>query len=242
MNSVGSPAQWDDVIWPQVETILRLILQTWDAMPPPPRNELEKPIALKLTARLQNAPSRDDYPFRVVPEYMILDDDGREAGRIDIAFMQFVCHDRVYFGVECKRLNSLDLGGLRWYHTEYVNEGIARFTSSKYAEAISTGGMLGFVLNADLDQAIANVSQYVASKPQEIGMAATGVLTQSTACPGESRIRETWHARGPNQSGFLLHHVFLAGDPKAPLRPDPPPDPKAGKSKRKATPRRKRGK
>ncbi len=222
MTPIGSPSQWSGVVQPQVETILRLITRTWDALPVPPRNELEKPIALRLTASLQNAPDRGSFPFRVVPEYMILDDTGRELGRIDIVFMQFVCHDSVYFAVECKRLNSDEAGGWRWYHSQYVNEGVARFVSSKYADLVDTGGMVGFVLNGDTATAISKVNHYITQKVQVLGMTASESLAESTLCPDDARIRQTQHER-VNLHKFLLHHIFLAGDPNAPLRQEPHP-------------------
>jgi len=238
MTPIGSPSQWSDVVQPQVETILRLITRTWDELAAPPRNELEKPIALRLTASLQNAPDRGSFPFRVVPEFMILDGAGHELGRIDIAFMQFVCHDSVYFGIECKRLNSDERGEWRWYHTQYVNEGITRFVSSKYAELVDTGGMVGFVLNGDTATAISKVDDYIAQKRRELGMAASGSLVESTLCPDEARIRETQHERGKSHN-FLLHHVFLAGNSNAPLRPEPPPVAKSP-AKKKTTKRKPR--
>lgn len=222
MTTIGSPSQWSDVVRPQVETILRLITRTWDALPAPPRNELEKPIALRLTASLQNAPDRGSFPFRIVPEFMILDDVGHELGRIDVVFMQFVCHDSVYFGIECKRMNSDEGGEWRWYHTQYVNEGVARFVSSKYADLVDTGGMVGFVLNGDTATTISKVDNYIAQKRRELGITASGGLDESTLCPDETRIRESQHKRGKSHN-FLLHHVFLAGDPNAPLRPETPP-------------------
>lgn len=238
MTPIGSPTQWSEVVRPQVEPILRLITRTWDAMPAPPRSELEKPMALRLAASMQNAPDRDDFLFRVVPEYMLLDALGNETGRIDIAFMQFVCHDSVYFGVECKRLNSLNGSGLRWYHTNYVNEGIARFTTSKYAEVVDTGGMVGFVLNGDTNEAIAKVGEFIGQKKQELGISSNDNLRQSSVCADDQRIRETHHSRGDEQRGFLLHHVFLAGDPSAPLRTDDE-KPKPKKNATKRQPRKK---
>lgn len=219
MTPIGSPSQWSDVVQPQIETILRLITRTWDKLSAPPRNELERPIALRLTASLQNAPDRGSFPFRVVPEFMILDGAGHELGRIDIAFIQFVCHDSVYFGVECKRLNSDEGGEWRWYHTQYVNEGIARFVSSRYAELVDAGGMVGFVLNGDTLTAISKVDDYLAKRP-ELGMTASSSLAKSTVCPDEARMRESRHERGKSNN-FMLHHVFLAGDPNAPLRSEP---------------------
>ena len=148
-----------------------------------------------------------------------------ELGRTDIAFKPFVPSDKIYFCLECKRLNVRALNTLRPrpYFSEYVRNGMSRFISGQYAGALRNGGMLAFVLDADLNAAMAGVQGNIQAAHAELGMSLPADFASSSVRPADARIRETIHRRGHNHEPFRMHHLFMAGDPNAPMLPEPPP-------------------
>lgn len=221
----GSPDNWVDLIDSQVPDILALVIASWESLPEPASNELENSITNRLCARMQNAPNRESFPFHIQPQDVILEPDtGDELGRTDIAFKPFVPSDRIYFCLECKRLN-VKAPRPRTYCSEYVRKGMQRFVSGQYAGAVRNGGMLAFVLDADLTAAIAGVQDNIHSAQTELGMSTPANFSTSTIRPADIRLRETNHLRTHNPEPFTIHHLFMAGDPNAPLLHEPPPKP-----------------
>ena len=122
-------------------------------------------------------------------------------------------------------------GTPRPYFAEYVRFGMLRFVRGQYADAVRCGGMLAFVLNGDVPGAIAGVEENIRQMYGDLGMPAPGEFLTSTVRPTDPRIRETQHTRSKRTDSFRIHHLFMAGDPNAPLRPDPPVEVKKPKRK-----------
>ena len=236
MSHFGSPADWVNLIDSQVPDILALVIASWESLPAPAANELENSITNRLCARMQNAPNRETFPFHIQPQDVILEPGtGDELGRTDIAFKPFVPSDRIYFCLECKRLNVLVLNAPRPrpYFSEYVRNGMLRFISGQYAGAVRNGGMLAFVLTADLPAAITGVRGNIRAAQAELGMPSSADFTSSSVRPADTWIRETNHRRAHNSELFTIHHLFMAGDPNAPMLPEPPPKPPKGPRKQR---------
>jgi hypothetical protein len=225
MIHFGSPADWVNLIDSQVPDILALVIASWESLPAPAGNELENSITNRLCARMQNAPNRETFLFHIQPQDVILEPaSGDELGRTDIAFKPFVPSDRIYFCLECKRLNVRVPNAVRPrpYFSEYVRNGMLRFISGQYAGAVRNGGMLAFVLNADLPAAMEGVRGNIQAAQAELGMASPADFAPSHIWPTDARIRETNHRRAHNPEPFTIHHLFMAGDPDAPFLPEPP--------------------
>jgi hypothetical protein len=183
---------------------------------------------------MQNAPNRETLPFHIQPQDVLLEpDSGDELGRTDISFKPFVPSDRIYFCLECKRLNVRlpNAPRPRPYFSEYVRNGMLRFISGQYAGAVRNGGMLAFVLDADIPLAMAGVQGNIQAAQAELGMPSPADFASSSIWPADIRIRETNHRRIHNPEPFTIHHLFMAGDPHAPFIPDPPPKPPKGTRK-----------
>ncbi len=228
MNPIGSPADWVDLIDSQVPDILALVIASWDSLPAPAANELENSITNRLCAKMQNAPDRETYFFHIQPQDVILEPGtGAELGRMDIAFKPFVPSDRIYFCLECKRLNVRvpNIPRPRTYFSEYVRHGMLRFISGQYAGVVRNGGMLAFVLNGDLTVAIAGVQENIQAAQAELGMSSPADFSASSIRPADARIRETSHRRAHDSEPFTIHHLFMAGDLHAPMLPEPSPKP-----------------
>jgi hypothetical protein len=71
-------------------------------------------------------------------------------GILDIALFLDQDHER-YIAYECKRLNVVDHNGKRKgsYAGPYVEEGVIRYTTAKYAEKLPYGCMIGYVMDGD---------------------------------------------------------------------------------------------
>lgn len=243
MTHFGSPEQWVDFIDSQVSGILALVVGTWESMPPPEGNELEDAVSESLCRALRQSRNRCDLPFRIDTQLVELDPAaGQDQGRMDIVFSPAVPRENIYFCLECKRLNVRGEDGVRPYFAEYVRYGMLRFVRGQYASAVRNGGMLAFVLDGDVPSAIAGVEGIICMNHHDLGMNSPGLFQPSGVRPTDARARETRHRRVTNTEPFVIHHLFMAGDPNAPLRPAPSPGPQEVKQKRKQKTRRKTSK
>lgn len=233
MTHLGSPTEWLDLIDSQVPAILALVIDTWEKLPKPAANELENPVTNRLCAALQRRPDRESYHFHIRPQSVILEpDSGDELGRMDIAFLPFVPSDEIYFCLECKRLNVREVSRIRPYFAEYVRFGMLRFVSGQYAAAVRNGGMLAYVLDGNVHAALTGVEAVIKSLHQDLGIDPPGGFHSSSVRPHDSGAYETRHRRRHNPALFVIHHLFMAGDPDAPMLPEPPARSKASATKR----------
>jgi hypothetical protein len=243
MTHLGSPSDWANLIDSQVPDILALVVDMWERLPSPAANELEDMVTNRLCAALQRCPNRQSYPFHIRSQTVILElDSGSELGRMDIAFLPFVPSDEIYFCLECKRLNVLGGDGVRPYFAEYVRYGMLRFVRGQYASNVRAGGMLGYVLNGDVAGAIDGIEINIRKSNRDLGMEDLATFQPSSIRPTDARARETRHHRISNLGHCVIHHLFMAGDPNAPMLPSPPTerDNAEGKKRRKAGARKTR--
>jgi hypothetical protein len=241
MIALGSPEDWVDFIETQVPVILALVIETWEALPPPAGNELEDAVSECLCRALRQSRNGCDLPFRIDTQLVELDPAaGQDQGRMDIVFSPMYPRENIYFALECKRLNVRGGNGVRPYFAEYVRFGMLRFVRGQYASAVRHGGMLAFVLDANVAGAITGIEGNIRANLSDLGMDAGGGFQVSTGRPGDTRVQETQHRRNGQVLPFVIQHLFMAGDPDAPLRPSPPSNTAAEKRKPKATTRKSR--
>ena len=210
MQLVGVPDEWVDLIDTLVPDILDLVIATWEEMPPIATNALEDPTTEALCRLLRQNRNSGNLPFNILIQMVELDPAaGQDQGRMDIAFLPLVPREDIYFCLECKRLNAASGGGVRAYASEYVNHGMIRFVRGQYAAMVRHGGMLGYVLDGNITQAILNVSGAVQTQHINLGMKAPGDMLPSTIRPQESSVKETHHTRSSSGS-FRIHHMFVS--------------------------------
>ena len=160
MTHFGSPEQWVDFIESQVPDIIGLVVETWESLPPPAGNELEDEVSESLCRSLRQSRNRCDLPFRIDTQLVELDPAaGQDQGRMDIVFSPAVPRENIYFCLECKRINVREAGTPkpRPYFAEYVQYGMFRFVRGQYANSVRYGGMLAFVLDGDVTDAVSGV-------------------------------------------------------------------------------------
>ena len=124
-------------------------------------------------------------------------------------FNLLVPREDIYFCLEGKRLNVVKDGARRAYASEYVTFGMLRFVAGKYSRAVRHGGMIGYVLDGNVDRAITNIEANIQGQCSALRMAPPGRLLTSAIINDDSRVRETHHLRDAG-TVFCLHHLFMA--------------------------------
>ncbi len=248
MTVLGSPSEWANLIDSQVPNIIALVIEAWRNLRSPAGNEREDVVTKRLYAWMISCPERATYPFHICYQSVIIEHDvpselGAELGRMDIAFKPFVPNDDIYFCLECKRLNVRSPQSVRPYFSEYVRFGIFRFVVGQYSGlvpnggTVANGGILAYVLNGDVDGAMAGVERLFQDH-SSLGMDAPAMFRASSIRPTDVRVRETHHRRSFGSGNFVIHHLFMTGDPNAPLLMDEPRATSGRKKKRGPTRKR----
>jgi len=208
MIVVGSTAQWRDLISPMVPEILELVVSTWASMPALAADTREDPTTEALCRLLRQNRSASSLPFRIDYQFVELDPAAdQNQGRIDIIFSPMLPREDVYFALECKRLNARIGGTLRTLAAEYVTHGMLRFVRGQYAFSVRHAGMLAYVLDGQVQDAITSVQGAVRARHVELAMAPPGQMAASTVRPADNYARETTHTR--QQDAFAIHHLFV---------------------------------
>lgn len=209
MNLVGTPDDWIDLIDSLVPDILKLIISTWEQMPAPGGDALEDPTTEELSRWLRRNRDASLLPFQIHVQMVELGAGaGDDQGRMDIVFLPLVPREDIYFCLECKRLNVVHEKGVRSYASEYLTFGMLRFIEGKYAAQVRNGGMLGYVLDDNVAQAIQNVSTLIKKRYKQLRMQQPGEMMGSSILPEDTRLKETRHSRRFDPREFLIHHIF----------------------------------
>ena len=213
MNLAGTPDDWIDLIDSLVPAILKLIMSTWEQMPAPDANALEDPTTEELSRWLRRNRTTNELPFQVHTQVVELGTCAAEdQGRMDIVFLPLIPREDIYFCLECKRLSVRYDKRVRSYASEYVTFGMLRFVQGKYSNQVRNAGILGYVLDGNVSQAIESVSNLIKKKYQELGMKSPGEMKPSSIYPKEPQIKETRHSRHSNPQILLIHHLFAKGN------------------------------
>jgi hypothetical protein len=213
MSLLGAPTEWLDLLDSLVPDILDLIVGTWNDMPSLQSDALENPTTEAFCRLLRLNRNSAELPFQIQIQMVELDPAAdQEQGRMDITFCPLVPREDIYFSLECKRLRVMKDGKLRPYATEYVVHGIMRFVRGQYASMVRNGGMLGYVMDANLKTAMQQVGTAIQNDHERLGISAPGEMLKSTIRPNDERIRETYHERKQQGlSPISVHHIFLPG-------------------------------
>ena len=214
MNFIGSPAEWAGLIEPMLPTILQFVVDCWVEMSVPTRGEREDDLTVRLCLLLKQNRTARELPFQIDIQMVELEPaDGNETGRMDITFRPLIPREDIYFCLEGKLLNVTKNARRRSLASEYVNQGMMRFISGKYAKAVHHGGMAGYIIDGDTSYAITRVSASIKRHCAALGMEPAHGLTTSSFLGENRNVRETNHLRKGEK--FLIHHVFLPVAPPA---------------------------
>jgi len=210
MTILGNADHWLDLFESLVPDIVNLILEAWETMPPIEADAREDPVSEELCRKLRAQRSLSGLPFQVHTQLVELESAAEpDQGRIDIVFVPLVPDEAIYFALECKRVNVLQTNGtVRRYFAEYVTQGLTRFVTGQYSHAVRHGGMLAFVLDADLSSATEGILRNIEANRQILGMDGTEIQFSRYA-PDNERMRETLHERNVDIGSVLVQHFFM---------------------------------
>lgn len=218
MSVIGTSTEWSDLIDSMLPEVLALVLASWENMPSPAPDETEDNITIALCRTLMNNRTARGLMFQIRTQVVELDPmPGEDLGRLDIAFIPLVPREDIYFCLESKRLNVMKNGQLRTYASEYVRFGMLRFVTGQYSRMVRHGGMIGYVLDGRVSEAMTNVEANIRQRQGELRMTPPGVFQPSAVLIGDSRARETHHQRSHEADLFRIHHLFTA----AKIAPEP---------------------
>ncbi len=211
MNSLGGSSEWDDYFEFQlIPTVLDLVLDAWATLSSIADDEKEDDVTDRLFAAMKRCKLRNSHPFLMQIQNAEFDT-GTETivGWKDITF--YPSHDEeIYFCLEAKRLRAVVSGEVASLASEYVSLGMQRFIDRKYSPHVRHGGMIGYVLDGDLERAISSVANCILLHRVQLRMQPPGVLAASTVRPNDQNAKETHHQRDGEVVDFRLHHLFVA--------------------------------
>jgi hypothetical protein len=207
---IGDIDNWDDLFTGQlIPVVLALVLEAWDRIEKPAEDEHEDTISVKLCVAMRTGKNRNRHPFQIHYQSVELDTNlTKVSGRKDIVIFPPSNDEDIYFCLEAKRLNARISGKMRSLADEYVKEGMQRFVDGKYSKQIRHGGMLGYVLDGDVDRAMKNVLKNIQSIYLSLGMDSPGNWIDSRL---HLNTKETQHRRKVGVSPFCIYHLFVMG-------------------------------
>ena len=202
----GSPSSlWNkQVPTADVIIVIELILASWESFQAP--SDYEDIITDKFCAHLRNNKDRSIHWFRIECRSAEINDLGEEIGEIDLKFSQGP-DEKVYLSFECKRLRFKFPSGFQTLAGKYVTEGMFRYFNGQYATDLDKGGMIGYVMDGNVSEAIQDVRQAVEKRRTVLYMSENETLRSSSALSSD-QVRETSHNYGPD-GRFTLYHLFL---------------------------------
>ena len=208
MGYAGNPHLWAD-IFPDglVPRIVDLVLESWQTFRKPRPTELEVPITKRFCVHLRARKDRSRAPFTIWTESEELDpESGELLGRIDLRLVHGH-RERVYFALECKRLNVVAKRRRSSLARKYVEEGMTRFITGQYAGGLDKGGMLAYVMDGKTADAIASVKQAIDSRRDSLALKQGTSLSACALRPNARQVKETNHI--PAGSPFVIYHLFV---------------------------------
>ena len=207
---IGDPAMWAARFRSLDVRFLRRVIAVWPecvAMLP------HQPVEDAITINLVNILSKDPQarrlfywlefqyePFGFTPVGTAF-----SRGKIDMAL--FLDRDRErYLAYECKRLNVVHNGRRSSLATLYVTEGLIRFVTEQYAENLSVGCMLGYVLDGNVSEAQRRIHVAIDDRQSDIGLIAGPSPDQSI---GSVKRFLSRHRRSVTGQEIEIRHALL---------------------------------
>jgi hypothetical protein len=195
-------ARFPDTLVPQV---IKLVLDSWKMFRTIQTDEVK--ITQELHAILNRNQKLSKLPFIIDPETTLLNESGTEQiGRLDIRIIHGFIRE-VYFSFECKRLRVHFPSGFDTLAGKYVTEGMCRYFNGQYARELDKGGMLGYVMDGNIDVAVNDVKAAIEKRLLSLYMQENETL-KASACTTSKQVKETIHKYGPTKR-FTIYHVFL---------------------------------
>ncbi len=189
--------------------VFRVILQEWTHFPRTSRKPLENRITKPFVGHLQTCQDTRPLPFFFDSNVKLVEaKSDTETGELDIRVMHGK-RPNVYFAFECKCLNVIRKGQRNSQSGKYVGAGgMGCFLSGQYAAGSDCGGMIGYVMDNDVDYAKLAVNQALKKYKKSLALREPAQLAPASILKEESLFSETKHSIKRNT--FKIYHIFLA--------------------------------
>lgn len=210
MATVGDASLWADVFPDRlIPNILELVVTTWQTFQKPQPLDHEVPISRRFGEALRREKDLHELPFTIWAESSETDPNtGKEIARIDIRFLHG-WREGVYFAFECKRLRIPYSSRMQSNTGEYVGaNGMMRFITGKYGKGLTSGGMIGYIMDGNLRAAVPSVKKAIDKNRTDLCLVFGSSLDSSSMRPRKQAVKETRHDLAKRE--FAIHHVFLA--------------------------------
>jgi len=188
-----------------IPAVIRLILNSWQTFKFA-CDLLEVPMTRSFCAHLRSNKNHLLDFFRIDWESNEIDNRGNITGRIDLKFSQGL-DEKVYFSIECKRLRAIFPSGFDSLASKYVTDGMSRYFNGQYAKGLDRGGMLGYVMDGNCNEAVEDVQKAIEKRRLNLYMEEKETL-KASSCIASKQVKETLHRYGPTNR-FIIYHVFL---------------------------------
>jgi len=192
---------------------MNLIVKTWRRLLLRKQVHSETPITAVLRNALIEAYDKEGRDWFIALEDPLTDPEfGTETGRNDLNFYPPARYRRrqtVFFTLECKRLHVTTDSGFQHKCGDYFVDGVQRFVDGKYSRGLEAGGMLGYVMDCRLNEALSRIHSEALSRavPLKLGSPPRFSIP-STKLSAHRWSADSIHDRDDGE--FTLHHVLVA--------------------------------
>ncbi len=215
MNIIGDFDPFADTFPPSLlPWVFRIVFKEWNNFSRTTRNPLENRITKPFVGHLQFCQEIRRLPFFFDANVKLVDaEKDTETGELDIRVM----HGRlskVFFAFECKRLNVIVKGKYHSQAGKYVGKnGMGCFLSGQYDGGSDCGGMIGYVMDNDVQKAIIAINKALKTYEDSLRIKQPVKLKISSLLSEENNLcYETVHMNIKND--FTIYHVILPYDVK----------------------------
>ena len=210
MNIIGNPDLFADIFPPNLlPWVFQTIIKEWNHFPRTARNPLENRITKPFVGHLQTCQETRQLPF-IFDSNVKLVTPGKdtEIGELDIRVIHGL-RPKVFFAFECKRLNVVRDGKYASQAGEYVgDEGMGCFLSGQYDGGGDCGGMIGYVMDNDVQKAINAINNAIKKKKMNLQIKDPAKLKPSSIVnQKDNPCYETAHV--VKKTDFLIYHIIL---------------------------------
>jgi hypothetical protein len=209
----GHPGKAYERLFPKqhIPLILLLILQVGKKIRRQTAMDREDWITTRLHRRLIREPAFRDGPLQIhlQPDIVSSDTDteiNTPEGRLDLQVSCGLGYE-VYFAIEAKRLRVSLPSGFFPGGREYVNDGMMRFVTGRYAPFMRSGAMLGYVYDGKNKTAKADIARQIEKNKKKLKLHPKKMLMPSKISPDQS-IDETHH--DIDNRKFVIYHLLLS--------------------------------
>jgi hypothetical protein len=210
MNILGSLDPFADTFPPSLlPWVFRTVFKEWNKFHRTTRTPLENRITKPFVGHLQSCQENRHLPFFFDVHVKLANPEkDTETGELDIRVMHGQ-RPKVFFAFECKRLNIIRNGKYASQAGDYVGkEGMGCFLSGKYDGGSDCGGMMGYVMDNDVQKAITAINKALNTNKDILGIRPPPELKISSLIhENDYTWYETIHSAFKND--FTIYHLIL---------------------------------